>query len=182
MSRQYHIQGVISAAEMIRQDIFPFLDKEKVYTAAKNHDILKDTDPKSAVEEYDLPEDMLLSPAVIHAFAGGEYLLRQGFDADIADAVRYHTTGRPNMTDIEKIIFVADYIEENREYETCKNARNIYLQSEKTKENFDKLILKILKDTIGHLEKKKAEIYPLTLETMKWYERRAVEDACPYGL
>ena len=182
MSRRYHVEGVISAAEMIRQDIFPFLDKEKVYIAAKNHDILKDIDPKSAVEEYSLPPDMLLSPAVIHAFAGGEYLLRLGLSGDIADAVRYHTTGRPNMTDIEKIIFVADYIEENREYETCKNARNIYLQSEKTKENFDKLILKILKDTIGHLEKKKAEIYPLTLDTMKWYERRAVEDACPYGL
>lgn len=169
MSRQYHIQGVISAAEMIRQDIFPFLDKEKVYIAAKNHDILKDIDPKFAVEEYSLPADMLLSPAVIHAFAGGEYLLRLGLSGDIADAVRYHTTGRPNMTDIEKIIFVADYIEENREYISCKNARSTYLQEEKTVENLDKLIYTILKNTVDHLKEKKAYVHPLTTETMKWY-------------
>jgi HD superfamily phosphohydrolase YqeK len=65
---------------------------------------------------------------------------------------------------------VADYIEENREYETCKKARNTYLQEEKTVKNLDKLIYTILKNTVDHLKEKKSYVHPLTIETMKWYE------------
>lgn len=171
MSREHHVEGVISAAEMIRQDIFPFVDKDEVYRAALYHDYTKEKDQSLLVKEYGISDTALeRSPAVIHAFTAAEYLKRQGEKEAVVNAVRYHTTGRPNMTDIEKIIFVADYIEENREYETCKNARNEYLKEEKTPQQLDKLIYKILKNTVDHLAEKKAEIYPLTLETMEWYE------------
>ena len=73
------------------------------------------------------------------------------------------------MTEIEKIIFIADYIEENREYESCKNARNEYLQSEKTTQNIDKLVYSILKTTVNHLKEKKVYIHPLTLEAAVYY-------------
>lgn len=183
MSRQHHTEGVISAAEMIRRDIFPYLDKDEVYRAALYHDYTKETDQSLLMKEYGICDaDLEKSPAVIHAFTAAEYLKRTGEKESVINAVRYHTTGRPDMTDMEKIIFVADYIEENREYETCKNARNTYLQNEKTVKNLDKLIYTILKYTVDHLKEKKVYIHPLTIETMKWYERRAVEDACPYGL
>ena len=39
MSREHHTEGVISAAEMIRRDVFPYLDKDEVYRAALYHDI-----------------------------------------------------------------------------------------------------------------------------------------------
>ena len=165
MSREHHTEGVISAAEMIRQDIFPFLDKEKVYTAAKNHDILKDIEPKSAVEEYNLPEDMLLSPAVIHAFAGGEYLLRQGLDADIADAVRYHTTGRPNMTDIEKIIFVADLAEPGRNFPELELLRKLAFS------DIDKAFYECVRRTVAVNEKRNHPIHPNAYEILKTFEK-----------
>ena len=184
MSREKHVSGVVSAAEMIRSEVFPHVSKEDVYTAAFYHDCTKNEEQISLLKEYCIEptDDLLRSPAVMHAFTGAERLKREGKNESVVNAVRYHTTGRPNMTEIEKIIFIADYIEENREYESCKNARSEYLQSEKSAESIDNLILKILKDTIAHLDKKKVYIHPLTLEAAKWYERRAVEDACPYGL
>ncbi len=183
MSRVHHVEGVISAAEMIRREVFPHLDKDEVYRAALYHDHTKEMDQFLLMEKYGISdEELKRSPAVIHAFTAAEFLKEKGEGEGVINAVRYHTTGRPDMTEIEKIIFVADYIEENREYETCKKARNTYLQEEKTVKNLDKLIYTILKNTVDHLKEKKAYIHPLTTETMKWYERRAVEDACPYGL
>ncbi len=171
MSRVHHVEGVISAAETIRRDIFPHLDKDEVYKAAFYHDYTKEADQNSLMEQYGIFDAVLeRSPAVIHAFTAAEYLKRAGEKESVINAVKYHTTGRPNMTDIEKIIFVADYIEENREYESCINARNTYLQNEKTVENLDKLIYTILKHTVDHLKEKKAYIHPLTIETMEWYE------------
>ncbi|MBR2914534.1 MAG: bis(5'-nucleosyl)-tetraphosphatase (symmetrical) YqeK [Clostridia bacterium] len=171
MSREKHIAGVVAAAEMIRSEVFPHLDKEEVYTAAFYHDCTKNEDQMHLLKEYGIePADELLrSPAVIHAFTGAERLKKEGKSENIVNAVRYHTTGRPNMTEIEKIIFIADYIEENREYESCKNARNEYLKNEKTVKSIDNLILKILKDTIEHLKEKGAYVYPLTIEAAEYY-------------
>lgn len=171
MSRENHIAGVVKAAEMIRSEVFPHVSKEDVYTAAFYHDCTKNEDQTRLLKEYGIEpaEELLRSPAVIHAFTGAERLKREGKSISVVNAVCYHTTGKPNMTEIEKIIFIADYIEENREYESCKNARNEYLQGEKTVENLDKLILKILKDTIEHLKEKGAYVYPLTIETAAYY-------------
>ena len=184
MSREKHISGVVNAAEMIRSEVFPHVSKEDVYTAAFYHDCTKNEEQISLLKEYCIEptDDLLRSPAVMHAFTGAERLKREGKNESVVNAVRYHTTGRPNMTEIEKIIFIADYIEENREYESCKSARNAYLQGEKTSKNLDKLIYTVLKYTVDHLKEKKVYIHPLTIDAAKWYERRAVEDACPYGL
>ena len=172
MSREKHISGVVNTAEMIRSEVFPHINKEDVYTAALYHDCTKNMEQMPLLEEYGIlqTQELLRSPAVMHAFTGAEKLKREGKNESVVNAVRYHTTGRPNMTEIEKIIFIADYIEENREYESCKNARKEYLQSEKTVKSIDKLILKILKDTIEHLKEKGAYVYPLTMETAKCME------------
>lgn len=54
---------------------------------------------------------------LIHPFLGAEVARReyQVTDEDILNAIRYHTTGRAGMSLLEKIIFIADYIEPNRE-------------------------------------------------------------------
>jgi predicted HD superfamily hydrolase involved in NAD metabolism len=171
MSREKHVSGVVSAAEMIRSEVFPHVSKEDVYTAAFYHDCTKNEEQISLLKEYGIEptDDLLRSPAVMHAFTGAERLKREGKNESVVNAVRYHTTGRPNMTEIEKIIFIADYIEENREYESCKNARKEYLQSEKTNKSIDKLVYGILKNTIDHLKEKKVYIHPLTLEAMEYY-------------
>ena len=174
MSREKHISGVVSAAEMIRSEVFPHVSKQDVYTAAFYHDCTKNEEQISLLKEYGVEptDDLLRSPAVMHAFTGAERLKREGKNESVVNAVRYHTTGRPNMTEIEKIIFIADYIEENREYESCKSARKEYLQSEKTNKSIDKLVYGILKNTIDHLKEKKVYIHPLTIEAAKWYENK----------
>lgn len=171
MSREKHVSGVVSAAEMIRSEVFPHVSKEDVYTAAFYHDCTKNEEQISLLKEYGVEptDDLLRSPAVMHAFTGAERLKREGKNESVVNAVRYHTTGRPNMTEIEKIIFIADYIEENREYESCKSARKEYLQSEKTNKSIDKLVYGILKNTIDHLKEKKVYIHPLTIEAMEYY-------------
>ena len=171
MSREKHVSGVVSAAEMIRSEVFPHVSKEDVYTAAFYHDCTKNEEQISFLKEYGVEptDDLLRSPAVMHAFTGAEKLKREGKNESVVNAVRYHTTGRPNMTEIEKIIFIADYIEENREYESCKSARKEYLQSEKTNKSIDKLVYGILKNTIDHLKEKKVYIHPLTIEAVEYY-------------
>ena len=55
-------------------------------------------------------------PALIHAKLGA-YLAENEYgikDREVLDAITYHTTGRPEMTMLEKILYIADYIEPNR--------------------------------------------------------------------
>ena len=87
MSREKHIAGVVAAAEMIRSEVFPHLDKEEVYTAAFYHDCTKNEDQMHLLKEYGIePTDELLrSPAVIHAFTGAERLKKEGKSENIVD-------------------------------------------------------------------------------------------------
>ena len=50
-------------------------------------------------------------------------------DEDLLNAIMYHPTGRKNMTILEQIIFVADYVEDTRKYESCIKARNVAYDS-----------------------------------------------------
>ncbi len=97
-------------------------DVEKAGTAGYLHDWAKGIKIDEQIricrkELPDLPESIYISPAVLHAPLGA-HLLRKEFgikDEEILSAVRYHTTGRPDMSLLEMILFVADYIEPGRE-------------------------------------------------------------------
>lgn len=89
-------------------------------------------------------------------------------DTDILNAIYYHTTGRPNMSLLEKIIFVADYIEPNRKVipgleETCSIAF----------QNLDNALLLILKNTLAYIKKKGhgTDIDPMTQKTYEYYSK-----------
>jgi hypothetical protein len=47
-------------------------------------------------------------------------------DEEVIRAVRYHTTGHPNMTLTEMIVYLADYIDESRKFEDCIKLRNYF--------------------------------------------------------
>ena len=98
-------------------------DKEKAYLAGLVHDCAKYFTKEqidSYVEKYNIELDPLevdniaLSHSIIGSFAIQEVFNIQ--DMDIINAVRYHTTGRENMSILEKIIFMADMIEEGRNF------------------------------------------------------------------
>ena len=85
-------------------------------------------------------------------------------DEDILHAISYHTTGRPAMSTLEKIIYIADYIEPGR-----KMLPNLSLVRKMAYQNLDDTMRQILNDTLEHLKEKSGSIDPMTKETYHFY-------------
>lgn len=110
---------------------------------------------------------------LLHAKAGS-CLARKKYgvtDEDILQAISYHTTGRPHMSPLEKIIYIADYIEPGRE-----RAKRSYADIQNLAEvrkmaycNLDEALCKILSDTLDYLAGKGGKIDPMTRETYEYY-------------
>lgn len=119
-SRYAHSLAVSRQAEKLAVHLGADADKARV--AGLLHDILKDTPPETLLQmlrEFGI----LLKPVdeeapLLHAQAGAAFLQRiLGIqDADILNAVRYHTTGRADMSALETAVFLADFTSEDRQY------------------------------------------------------------------
>ena len=97
------------------------VDVEKARLAGLIHDCCKGMsaeDSEALCLKYgiDLTEFSEMHGGLLHAPLGAEFAKRELriSDREILDAIYYHTTGRPDMTMLEKIIYIADYIEPNR--------------------------------------------------------------------
>lgn len=101
------------AFAMLLHDITKELSREEQLNLCKKYSII----PKG-VEQT---EWKMLHGKTAAAIALHEYHAPQ----DVADAIAYHTTGRANMTMLDKIVYLADYIEENRDFEGVKTARKL---------------------------------------------------------
>lgn len=107
------------------------------------------------------------SPYLLHSKLGAFYA-RQKYDIkdeNILNSIIYHTTGKPNMSMLEKIIFVADYIEPNR-----YKAPNLNEIRKISFENIDMAVFIIIKDTIDYLSKNKSSIDNASIETYNYYK------------
>ena len=107
------------------------------------------------------------NPSLLHAKVGSimakeEYNID---DVDIIRAICNHTTGRPGMSDLEKIIFVADYMEPGR-----NKAKNLDYIRELAFKNLDDALFKILEDTLEYLEESEDEIDDMTKKTYEYYK------------
>ncbi|TCK98149.1 putative HD superfamily hydrolase involved in NAD metabolism [Natranaerovirga hydrolytica] len=105
------------------------------------------------------------SPDLLHAKVGA-VVAQSKYDIDnrdILNAVKYHTTGRPDMSLLEKIIYIADFIEPNRTQPNLKEYRNLAFL------DLEVCLLRILRDTITYLEKNNKEIDNLTKEAYNYY-------------
>ena len=118
--RYLHSMRVAVAAVKLNEQLG--LDYDKVMTAALLHDSSK----YSTRPHLELPAELRSGP-VAHAFIGAEEIqVDYGItDPDIINAVRYHTTGRPDMTPLEKLIYLADVIEEGRDFDGVDELRKI---------------------------------------------------------
>ncbi len=79
-------------------------------------------------------------------------------DGELIDAVRYHSTGRANMTLSEKIIYLADYIEDTRKYDDCIALREEFFSAEPEKMS--------LEERLAHLNRVMLHSIELTLEEL----------------
>lgn len=141
------------------------VDLEKAYVAGMLHDCAKIRDEKELIEvsfdySLNLTDDMEKAPQIIHSFLGAiisekKYGIE---DEDILNAIRFHTTGRENMSDLEKIVFLADYIEPMRNFSGVDKARKLAC------EDLNKAMMYSLNNTILFLCNKDEYI---ALDTIK---------------
>ncbi len=107
------------------------------------------------------------NPTLLHAKAGS-FIAMDTYgisDTDIINAILNHTTGRPNMSLLEKIIYVADYIEPNR-----SKAPNLAKIRKIAFEDLDEALFMILSDTLAFLLAGGGEIDPMTKKAYEYYK------------
>ena len=112
-------------------------DVKKVAIAALIHDCGRQISKEQSVakaKELGIPVDPVeeSQPILLHAKLGVYYAVHKyGVDAndkEVLDAIRYHSTGTADMTDIAKIVFLADLIEPGRDFEGVEEIREASLQ------------------------------------------------------
>lgn len=106
--------------------------------------------------------------ALLHAKAGA-YLAQHKYGVNndnILNAIRYHTTGRPDMSRLEKILYIADYIEPNRkQLAELDMIRRIAFQ------DLDWTMEKILANTLSYLRTTDGQLDDMTVKTYNYYKR-----------
>lgn len=107
------------------------------------------------------------NPFLLHAKVGSFLAMKKYgvTDRDVINAILNHTTGRPGMSTLEKIIWLSDYIEPGR-----KNAPNLEEIRKLAFEDLDKALLKALEDTLQYLNNGKMEIDSMTQKTYDFYK------------
>lgn len=140
-------------------------DPEKSEIVGILHDYSKDLDKKELARiiqsSNKLPKDLLAYNDELWHGPVASLIIEDEFnitDEEIINSIRYHTSGRRNMSLIEKIICLADYIEPNRQFEGVDKIRIL------AEKDLDMALLATLDGTIRFLLEKKMKIYNLTLE------------------
>ncbi|MFJ5764826.1 bis(5'-nucleosyl)-tetraphosphatase (symmetrical) YqeK [Lysinibacillus sp. NPDC093210] len=159
--RYIHTLGVMETAITLAK-IYGENEK-KAETAAILHDIAKYAEVEwmeRIVQNEKLDQQLIgWGSELLHGPVGA-YIAENEFgitDEDILNAIRFHTTGRVAMSRLEKILFVADMIEPNRNFEGVENLRK------KARKNLDKAMSACIRHTLAFLIDTKQAIYPLSI-------------------
>lgn len=140
-------------------------DSEKAYLAGMIHDCAKYFEKDQIdyyVKKFNIKLDKLEENnlALSHSLIGS-YVIQEVFhidDEDIINAVRYHTTGREDMTLLDKIIYMADLIEEDRDFPRVDELRNLTYSGK-----LDEALLLSFNNTIKFVIDKNQLIHPRTV-------------------
>lgn len=136
-------------------------DKAKVAIAALLHDCGREVPTKESVAwamEHNFPVDEIETnqPILLHSKIG-TYFAKNKYgvnDEEILDAIRYHTTGINDMTNLAKIVFLADIIEPNRDYPGVEELRKVSFK------NLDKAMLLAYSNTTTYLLEQGLLVHP----------------------
>ena len=139
-------------------------DVNKAQMAGLLHDCAKHMKPEKLLEiskkqGLKISKAQERNPFLLHGRVGA-YLARTKYgikDEEILGAIEWHTTGRPEMTLLEKIIFTADYIEPGRDFPGVDKLRTV------TYKNLDYGVLAGLDHTMLYLLQSGAFIHPLSV-------------------
>lgn len=146
-------------------------DLNKAMTAGLLHDCAKcisDEKKISICEKHNIPINDVEknNPFLLHAKVGSYMAMKQFniHDQDIINAILNHTTARPRMSQLEKIIYIADYIEPGR-----KQAPNLVQIRKLAFQDLDLALMRILEDTLQYLKSINAPIDIMTQKTYDFY-------------
>ena len=169
-SRLLHTLGVLDTASQLAKAYRA--DIGRCEKAALLHDCAKymPMEEKIAICERNfvkISDIEKQSDSLLHSKAGAclayeKYGIK---DPEILDAIKWHTTGRPNMSIIEKIIFVSDFIEPNRTHSDKLPMYRMIAMAD-----IDLVCMNILKDTLDYINSKDEPIDPMTQETYDFYK------------
>ncbi|MCI9446224.1 MAG: HD domain-containing protein [Lachnospiraceae bacterium] len=146
-------------------------DMEQAMYAGLLHDCAKcipNGEKLQLCEEYGIPvrSSERRCPFLLHAKLGA-YFAKHKFkvdDPEILQAIELHTTGKAGMGTLDKIIYIADYIEPNR-----KEAPNLPEIRKLAFEDLDRAMLQILGDTLDYLKEKGGEQDSMTLQAYEYF-------------
>lgn len=163
--RYIHTLGTANCAKELAKQFG--LNQDKAYLAGLLHDCAKCFSNEKLLDiihqHLDVEECEMLNYKTLHAPVSA-YIAETEFnitDKEIISAIRWHTLGKLNMTDFEKIIFIADKIEPNtRDKEYSDKIRELLSQDN----GLNKALLKCYKETIKSLVKRDLKICLLTIE------------------
>lgn len=139
-------------------------NEERAAFAGLLHDCAREIKGSEALElcrkfGIDIDEVSYTQPELLHGPLGS-ILAKKDFGMDdeaVLKAIRYHTTGRPGMTLIEKIVFLADYTEPARDFPDVQEIRR------KADKNIDDAILAAMNSTINFVLKKNRLLHMETI-------------------
>jgi len=161
--RYQHSLGVADTAAKLAT--FHSQDIEKAYLAGLMHDYAKNLDDDELLEIA--TENQLLSDAVevyvpelLHGVVAAFLLKRDGIitDEEILQAITWHTTGHQEMTPLDAIVYIADYIEPNRNFPNIDALRTVSYRS------LEFGLLQCLDNTLAYLLTKGAIIHPFSIQ------------------
>lgn len=157
----FHSKSVVKRAVDFNSKHILLQDFNKVFLAALLHDNAKQ---RKSIDGLNVPADCIGTP-VLHQFLGAEKARRDfGIeDEDVLNAIRYHTTAKADMTMLEKLIYTADSLSDDRDYDPIPAIRKIAI------EDFEKGFKAILKYTYDKIVERGTGMYPLTEDAYKYY-------------
>jgi predicted HD superfamily hydrolase involved in NAD metabolism len=145
------------------------VDLENVIIASLLHDVnkyLTNDENQEFLEKHKEKIDLTKYPKPCFHALSAEIIAKEKFgitDKEILNAIRYHCSGRSQMSKLEKIIFVSDFIEESRDFVT-EELRNL------AKIDLDKTVYQIMKQTKTYLLKNNEELSSLTENALIFYK------------
>ena len=183
-----HTLGVVKMAEYLGKKCLPNMIEELMY-AAYLHDITKEVSDDTQNEllsrcGFELTENEWLSKPIHHSYTA-PIVIKRDFPEyateNVLSAVLKHTVLDPEMSLFDEIIFIADFIEDGRKYDVCREARRDLLSSLEGETDVEKKlcilhlsVLRVIDFTIKYLENKGKAVNSRMLLARKSIARKLI--------
>lgn len=167
--RYIHTLGVTDSAVKLAEKYGANVRKAEL--AGIFHDYAKyrsKEEMMNVIKSEKMPKELLSYHSELWHAPVGAYLVKKEVnitDEEVLAAIKYHTTGRAGMSTLEKVVFLADYIEPNRSFPGVEKIRELSVTS------LNMAVFAAVKNTIQFLLSKNRLVYPKTIETYNDLQR-----------